>query len=97
MNDLVPVAGGQHPSPVPHADFVTWARVSPIFADHCTSCHDPTEQKGGLDLTTFAAARNGGGLGRVLSESTRLQKASGDFWAIFPAALTASCTGQAAW
>jgi hypothetical protein len=37
-----------------HGELITWARVSTIFADHCTSCHDPTEQKGGLDLTTFA-------------------------------------------
>ncbi|HEU4420682.1 MAG TPA: c-type cytochrome domain-containing protein, partial [Planctomycetota bacterium] len=49
-----------------HGESVTWAHVSPIFADHCTSCHDPTEQKGGLDLTTFAAARNGGGSGQSI-------------------------------
>ena len=49
-----------------HGELITWARVSTIFADHCTSCHDPTEQKGGLDLTTFASARNGGGSGQSI-------------------------------
>jgi NCS1 family nucleobase:cation symporter-1 len=44
---------------------------------------------GGVALLVWAA-RNGGGLGRVLSESSRLQKASGDFWGLFPAALTAN-------
>ena len=34
--------------------------------------------------------RNGGGLSHVLAESQRLQGARGDFWTIFPAALTAN-------
>ncbi|HXG71083.1 MAG TPA: NCS1 family nucleobase:cation symporter-1 [Gemmatimonadaceae bacterium] len=38
------------------------------------------------------AVRNGGGLGNILRESVRLQGGQGnvDFWAIFPAALTAN-------
>ncbi len=44
---------------------------------------------GGLMLLIWAA-RNGGGLGHVLSESSRLQRARGDFWSLFPAALTAN-------
>jgi nucleobase:cation symporter-1, NCS1 family len=36
------------------------------------------------------AIRNGGGLGNVLDESQRLQKGSSNFWALFPAALTAN-------
>jgi len=36
------------------------------------------------------AIRNGGGLGNVLDESQRLQKGSANFWALFPAALTAN-------
>jgi nucleobase:cation symporter-1, NCS1 family len=44
---------------------------------------------GGIALL-YWAIRNGGGLGHILAESSRLQKAHGDFWAIFPAALTAN-------
>ncbi len=36
------------------------------------------------------AIRNGGGLGNVLQQSTKLQQGSGDFWLLFPAALTAN-------
>ena len=25
--------------------------IQPIFAEHCTTCHGPDEQKGGLNLT----------------------------------------------
>lgn len=41
-------------------------------------------------LLLWWAIRNGGGLGRILSESQRLQKGNGAFWALFPAALTAN-------
>ncbi len=44
---------------------------------------------GGLVLLVWASWR-AGGLGRVLSESTVLQKQQNDFWKIFPGALTAS-------
>ncbi|HET7707801.1 MAG TPA: NCS1 family nucleobase:cation symporter-1 [Thermoanaerobaculia bacterium] len=45
---------------------------------------------GGLALLVWAV-RNGGGLGRVLAESSRLQAGRDtDFWALFPAALTAN-------
>ncbi len=44
---------------------------------------------GGLLLLIWAI-RAGGGLGNVLSESRKLQSGQVDFWAIFPAALTAS-------
>jgi hypothetical protein len=59
-------AASMTPGGKDHGELVTWSRVSTIFADHCTSCHDPTEQKGGLDLTTFASARNGGGSGQSI-------------------------------
>ena len=36
------------------------------------------------------AIRAGGGLGNILAESQRLQGGKGDFWALFPAALTAN-------
>jgi len=44
---------------------------------------------GGAALLVWAI-RNGGGLGNVLRESTRLQKGSTPFWTLFPAALTAN-------
>lgn len=40
--------------------------VFPIFDFNCTTCHDPTDASGGLDLTTYAAALQGGGSGRTL-------------------------------
>ncbi len=44
---------------------------------------------GGIALLIWASS-NAGGLGNVLSNSSALQKQSGDFWTIFPGALTAS-------
>ncbi|MBI2189606.1 MAG: NCS1 family nucleobase:cation symporter-1 [Acidobacteria bacterium] len=44
---------------------------------------------GGL-LLLWWAIENGGGLGRILSESARLQQAQTPFWQLFPAALTAN-------
>ena len=45
---------------------------------------------GGGALLLLWAIRNGGGLSHILSESQKLQKGHGEFWAIFPAALTAN-------
>lgn len=44
---------------------------------------------GGLALLLWAI-NNGGGLGNILAQSSKLQKTQADFWAIFPAALTAN-------
>ena len=44
---------------------------------------------GGAVLLWWAIA-NGGGLGRILSESSRLQQGNTPFWTLFPAALTAN-------
>src|SRR5688572_30742355 len=44
---------------------------------------------GGVILLWWAV-RNGGGLGNILEQSQRLQKGSANFWALFPAALTAN-------
>ncbi|HUQ99815.1 MAG TPA: NCS1 family nucleobase:cation symporter-1 [Gemmatimonadaceae bacterium] len=41
-------------------------------------------------LLLWWAIRNGGGLTRILGESQRLQKGHGEFWGLFPAALTAN-------
>ncbi len=45
---------------------------------------------GGGALLLLWAIRNGGGLAHILSESQKLQKGHAEFWAIFPAALTAN-------
>ena len=45
---------------------------------------------GGGALLLWWAIRNGGGLANILSESQKLQKGQGEFWVLFPAALTAN-------
>jgi NCS1 family nucleobase:cation symporter-1 len=45
---------------------------------------------GGGALLLWWGVRNGGGLGHVLEESSRLQQGTTPFWALFPAALTAN-------
>jgi nucleobase:cation symporter-1, NCS1 family len=44
---------------------------------------------GGIALLVWAV-RNGGGMGRILGESSRLQQGQTPFWTLFPAALTAN-------
>ena len=41
--------------------------VRPIFADRCLNCHNPDKAKGGLDLTTYTAAMQGGSSGEIVS------------------------------
>ena len=43
-----------------------WADVAPILAERCTACHDPDSKKGGLDMTSFTAALQGGGSGKSI-------------------------------
>lgn len=47
--------------------FVDWAAVEPLLQDRCSSCHEPNDKKGGLDVTTFAAMRAGGGSGKTIT------------------------------
>src|SRR3989442_4254468 len=49
----------------------------------------PVLMTGSIVLLTWAV-RHAGGLGYILAQSARLQKGHGDFWALFPAALTAN-------
>jgi len=56
---------------------------------HLETWSAPLLLVGGLVLLVWAAWR-AGGLGRVLTESAALQKQQGEFWKIFPGALTAS-------
>ena len=39
--------------------------VLPVLENKCNNCHNPDEAKGGLDLTTFAAALSGGSGGEI--------------------------------
>jgi len=49
-------------------DLVTFEdHVFPIFDEHCTTCHEPSDPSGGLDLTTHAGALQGGSSGRTLA------------------------------
>jgi NCS1 family nucleobase:cation symporter-1 len=56
---------------------------------HLESWAAPVLLGGGLLLLGWAIVR-GGGLGRILSESVRLQQGQTPFWQLFPAALTAN-------
>jgi len=56
---------------------------------HLETWSAPLLLAGGAALLIWAAWR-AGGLGRVLSESSALQKQQNNFWTIFPGALTAS-------
>ena len=56
---------------------------------HLETWSAPLLLLGGLVVLVWASSR-AGGLGRVLTESTALQKQQNDFWKIFPGALTAS-------
>ena len=56
---------------------------------HLESWSAPLLLGGGVLLLGWAIVR-GGGLGRILGESVRLQTANTPFWTLFPAALTAN-------
>jgi hypothetical protein len=43
--------------------------AAPILARHCLDCHNPSELKGGLDLTTAGGLAGGGDSGAVTHES----------------------------
>jgi hypothetical protein len=52
---------------MPAGELVTWDRVvARILEDNCSSCHDASDKKGGLDVSSFAAIRQGGGSGRTI-------------------------------
>jgi hypothetical protein len=41
-------------------------RVAPLLADHCLGCHNPSDRKGGLDLTAATGALAGGDSGPAI-------------------------------
>jgi len=49
-----------------HSHFAS--RVAPLLARRCLECHNPSELKGGLDLTTAAGLAAGGDSGAVVAE-----------------------------
>jgi NCS1 family nucleobase:cation symporter-1 len=77
------------------AFFLFWAMQVFIIINgiegikHLESWSAPLLLGGGAALLIWAANK-AGGLGLVLRESSRLQKQHGDFWTIFPPAVTAS-------
>lgn len=42
--------------------------IKPIFREHCLSCHNANDKKGGLALDTFAATMEGGSGGEIVAE-----------------------------
>jgi mono/diheme cytochrome c family protein len=40
--------------------------VKPIFREHCLSCHNQEQKKGGLALDSYSAAMTGGASGEVV-------------------------------
>lgn len=48
-------------------EVVTWrSHVEDLLGEHCAGCHDTDSKKGGLDVTSFAAVRQGGGSGSTI-------------------------------
>ena len=67
--DAKPAAAAASPAPADAAAnvaLVDWAAVEPLLQDRCSSCHEPSDKKGGLDVTSFGALREGGGSGRSI-------------------------------
>lgn len=46
--------------------------VKPIFRQHCLTCHDQGDAKGGLVLSTYAGLMEGGGSGEIVYEGDAL-------------------------
>jgi hypothetical protein len=42
--------------------------VKPIFREHCLTCHNQSDAKGGLTLDTYAGLMTGGGSGEIVYE-----------------------------
>jgi len=59
------------PSPAPAQDKkankpISFSKeVLPILTNYCGNCHDPKMKKGGIDVSTYAAAAKGGKGGKL--------------------------------
>ncbi|MGH8141097.1 MAG: c-type cytochrome domain-containing protein, partial [Steroidobacteraceae bacterium] len=40
--------------------------IAPVIEQHCSQCHSSSQQKGGLDMSTYAGLMKGGGDGPVI-------------------------------
>ena len=68
-NDTRPAPAAPPAAPAatePDATIVAWPQVEALLQDRCAGCHEPSDKKGGLDVTTFAAIQQGGGSGKTI-------------------------------
>ncbi len=64
---LVAVASLQAEQSTDEAAKINYAdHVLPIFREHCFTCHNANDAKGGLALDSFAALMEGGGSGEIV-------------------------------
>ncbi len=59
-------AAGDPPAARPHRASTPEAQVAVVLARHCLECHNPSDRKGGLDLTRRDRALAGGDSGSAL-------------------------------
>ncbi len=64
---LLPTAGAEQPVPDDAQAKINYEdHIKPIFRQHCLSCHNQGESKGGLALDSHAALMSGGGSGEIV-------------------------------
>ncbi|MEZ5966535.1 MAG: c-type cytochrome domain-containing protein [Planctomycetota bacterium] len=62
-----PPAEGMPANDAKDEELVTWRnRIEDLLGERCAGCHDQDSKKGGLDVTSFAAVREGGSSGNTL-------------------------------
>ena len=67
---LIISVGSERALADPAEDISFDQQIAPLPASRCLSCHNATEQKGGLDLQREASARIGGDVGSVITAVT---------------------------
>lgn len=64
---LLPTAGAEQPVADDASPKINYEdHIKPIFRQHCLSCHNQGESKGGLALDTHASLMSGGGSGEIV-------------------------------
>jgi len=64
---LLPTAGAEQPVAEDASPKINYEdHIKPIFRQHCMSCHNQGESKGGLALDTHASLMIGGGSGEIV-------------------------------
>lgn len=87
-----PTPGGEAATSGPSAPSLTWdGYAGPLFAQKCLTCHNANLVSGGLNLTTYADAMQGGQDGPVIvpgnsanSKLYQIQAAGGHFGQLAP-------------